>query len=105
MLLHGLRELRNRIDRLGSLLVRHGPTGTVVVASARTAERDVVAVTKLAFAVHALGVDVSSVQAAKVAQDVRGAAPFDDAVLLGYDLVEQLDRIARVPAEGVEVAQ
>jgi hypothetical protein len=56
-------------------------------------------------AVDPLAVDVGAVEAAEVAQQEAACATFDHAVLLRHDLVEELNRVARVPAERVVVAQ
>ena len=87
-----------------------GPTGgsgerdarAVVVASARRAERDLVAVLEQRLAADALAVDVRAVEAAEVAQDEAPVALLEDAVLLRDDLVEELDRVVRVAPEAVD---
>ena len=75
---------------------------SVVEASPRRAERDLVAVLEQHLAAHALAVDVRAVQAAEIAKDEAAVADLDDAVLLRDDLVEELDGVVRVPAEAVD---
>src|SRR5262249_37457736 len=75
-------------------------------ARARHAELDLVAMTQHALALHALAVDVRPVQAPQVAQhELTARALLDDAVLLGRDLVHELDGISGVPAEAVRGAE
>ena len=77
----------------------------VVVARARRAERDLVAVAERLLAADALAVDVRAVEAAEVAQDEPTVALLEDAVLLRHDLVEELDGVVRMPPEAVDGAQ
>jgi hypothetical protein len=100
VLLHGLRELL-RMNLHG----RHRAPGAIVVAGTRAAERDVVPVLQLALTVDALAVHVRAVQTSEIAQHEVGTTPLEDAVLLRDDLVQQLDRVTRMPAKRVEVAQ
>jgi hypothetical protein len=62
-------------------------------------------VTEGLLAVDPLAVDVGTVQAAEIAEQEAGGPPLDHAVLLRHDLVEELDRVARVPAERIVIAQ
>jgi hypothetical protein len=54
------------------------------------------------FAPDALAVDIGPVETPQVAQnEMASVALLDDAMLLGNDLVEQLNRVVRVPTEAV----
>ena len=52
-----------------------------------------------------LAVDVRAVQAPEVAEDEDPVALLENAVLLRDDLVEELDRVVRMPPEAVYRAQ
>ena len=77
----------------------------VVVARARGAERDLVAVTKRHLPANALAVHVRAVEAPEVAEDEASIALLEDAVLLRHDLVEELDGIVRMAAEAIDRPQ
>ena len=54
-----------------------------------------------AFAADSLAVDVGPVETAEILEN-KGAGALDDAaMLLGHNLVQELDRIARMPPERV----
>ena len=91
--LHGARAHRRKLD---------AETRAVVVACARRAQRDLVAVAHHLFAADALTVDLGAVQAAEIAEHEPAVALLEDAVLLRDDLVEQLDRVVRVTTEAVD---
>jgi len=71
------------------------------------AESDHVAVLQLADALllDTLFVDIGAIEAAEITQPEIRAALFDDAVLFRHDLVEELDRVARVPSKGIGLAE
>ena len=77
----------------------------VVVAGARRAEGDLVAVLEHLLAADALAVDVGPVEAPEVTKDELPLALLEDAVLLRNDLVQELDRVVRVPSEAVDRTQ
>ncbi len=77
----------------------------VVVASARGAEGDLVAVGDRSLSAHALAIDVSTVQAPEVTQEKSPVSALEDAVLLRGELVEKLDRAPRMPPETVRRPQ
>jgi len=54
---------------------------------------------------HPLAVDVGAVQAPQIAEEKADVPQLDDAVLLGDDLVEELDRVVGVTPEAVERAK
>ena len=80
------------------------PPRTVVETCSRRPRRDFVAVSQHDLAAHALAVDVRAVQASEVAQHEAPVALLEDAVLLRNDLVEELDRIVRMPPQAVRAA-
>lgn len=84
---------------------RHGPTTAVIVSSACLTKRDVVTVAKVPLTGDTLSVDVGSVQAAEIAKREPVGPTLDDAVLLRYNLVEELHRVRRVPPERVVIAE
>jgi hypothetical protein len=53
-------------------------------------------------AANPLAVDVGSIQTAEVAKDEVAVPLLQDAVLFGYDLVEQLNGVVRVSAQAVD---
>jgi hypothetical protein len=79
--------------------------GSVVVAGPRGAERDLVAVPEKLLPTHPLAVDVSAVEAAQVAEEELTVSKLYDAVLLRHNLVEQLNRVVRVPSKAVRRAK
>jgi hypothetical protein len=56
---------------------------------------------KGAFANDALTIHVGTVEATEIAENEDIPPQFDDAMLLGYDSVQKLNRIAGVASEGV----
>jgi len=77
----------------------------VVVPRASRPQRDLVAMAQELFAADTFAVYVSPVQAAKITQQELSFTQLDDAVLLRHDLVEELDRVVRMPAEAVRRAK
>ena len=61
--------------------------------------------TQVALTSDALTVDVSAVQASEVAEREAVGPSLDDAMLLRYNLVEELHRVRRVTPEGVVIAE
>ena len=106
MLDRARRDVRGRLPavRKGRVEVERRAVA-VVVARARGAERDLVAVPQHHLATDALAVDVRAVEAPEVAQNDAAVALLEDAVLLRDNLVEELDRVVRMPAEAVDGAQ
>lgn len=74
----------------------------VVVARARRAEGDLVAVAKPLFTTHALAIDEGAIQASQIAKDERFAALLDEAMLFRNDFVEELNGVVRMATETVD---
>src|SRR5690606_15296316 len=69
------------------------------------AQGDVIAMVEALLAVDTLPIDIRAVQTTQVAQHVAVTPLLDQAMLFGYDLVEQLDRVRWVAAKRVLGAQ
>src|SRR5690606_21592942 len=73
--------------------------GFVVEARSCGAQGDVIAMVEALLAVDTLPIDIRAVQTTQVAQHVAVTPLLDQAMLFGYDLVEQLDRVRWVAAK------
>jgi hypothetical protein len=68
-------------------------------------QRDFVAVMQVPLALNTVSVDEGAVEATQVAKDKALGPLLDDAVLLRDDFVQQLDRVAGMPAKRVGLTQ
>src|SRR5262249_6593098 len=105
--LHPGLHRRGLLDRTGADRRRREIQGAraVVVTRARRSEGDLVAVAKHLLTANALAIDVRAVEAAQIPQDELSVALLEDAVLLGDNLVQELDGVVRVAPQAVDRAK